>query len=180
MAAQAYYLRAMMRLPRGDAGAVDDIEKTLVLARAAADPQVVDPALSVAAHVFFAFQERGRARDLLLDVIGPAHSAYSTRVPIGYGETAWLAHALGMEKPFLAALAETPTTPWIEAARAIAGGDPLRAAAIYAQIGALPEEAYARLQSGNTTEVERALRFYRSVQATRYIHECEQLLAASA
>jgi len=44
----------------------------------------------------------------------------------------------------------------------------------------LPDEADARLRSGIQSEVRRALEFYLSVGATRYIREGEALLAASA
>ena len=62
----------------------------------------------------------------------------------------------------------------------VAGGDYLGAADLYAGIGSLPDEADARLRSGIQSEVRRALEFYLSVGATRYIHEGEALLAASA
>jgi hypothetical protein len=38
-----------------------------------------------------------------------------------------------------------PPTPWLEAARALAAGDPLAAAEGYAAIGSRPDEADARL-----------------------------------
>jgi hypothetical protein len=38
-----------------------------------------------------------------------------------------------------------PPSPWLDAARALAAGEPLRSAAIYAAIGSLPDEADARL-----------------------------------
>ena len=47
-------------------------------------------------------------------------------------------------------------------------------------IGDQTDEAYARLRSGEPQQVERALDFFRSVGATRYIREAEALLAASA
>ena len=47
-------------------------------------------------------------------------------------------------------------------------------------MGSLPDEADARLRSGIEAEVLRALEFYRSVGATRYIRDGEALLAASA
>ena len=48
------------------------------------------------------------------------------------------------------------------------------------EIGDVTDEAYARLRSRRAAEVERALAFFRSVGATRYIREAEALLAASA
>jgi hypothetical protein len=38
-----------------------------------------------------------------------------------------------------------PPSPWLDAARALAGGDPLTAADRYAAIGSRPDEADARL-----------------------------------
>ena len=56
----------------------------------------------------------------------------------------------------------------------------LDAAAAFSEIGDVTDEAYARLLTGEPRELERALVFYRSVGATRYIREAEALLAASA
>jgi hypothetical protein len=67
-------------------------------------------------------------------------------------------------------------------------GNAMAAARIYAQIGAQPDEAHARLlaaesllQAGRRdeaeTELARALDFYRRVGATRMIREAEALLA---
>jgi thioredoxin-like negative regulator of GroEL len=71
------------------------------------------------------------------------------------------------------------------------GGDLLRGAEIFAEIGHLPNEAYTRLRAakqlvaeGRRTEADEQLRtalaFFRSVGATRYVREGEELLAASA
>ena len=48
-------------------------------------------------------------------------------------------------------------------------GDCIGAAELYAEIGSVPYEADARLRSGRADQVRRALDFYRSVGATRYI-----------
>ena len=79
----------------------------------------------------------------------------------------------------LAPAAARPSA-WFDAAKAFAAGDYLAAADLYALIGSLPDEADARLRSGVDSELRRALGFYRSVGATRYIREGEALLAASA
>ena len=39
------------------------------------------------------------------------------------------------------------STPWLEAATALATGDPQRAADLYGEIGSLPDEAFARLRA---------------------------------
>jgi len=69
---------------------------------------------------------------------------------------------------------------WLEAIKVFAVGDYVGAADLYAEIGSLPDEADARLRSGIESEVRRALEFYRSVGAARYVREGEALLAASA
>jgi hypothetical protein len=50
-------------------------------------------------------------------------------------------------------------------------------------MAAASSEAYCRLaaaRAGDVTQLEPALRFYRSVGGTRYVRECESLVAASA
>ena len=75
---------------------------------------------------------------------------------------------------------ELGPTRWLEAALAIAAGRIEAAADVLAGMGDVADEAYARLRSGATTRVQRALDFYRSVGATRYIEEGESMLAATA
>ena len=70
-------------------------------------------------------------------------------------------------------------TPWADAARAYAAGDLPGAVAILDRMEALPEAAYVRLKSGSEPEVRRALEFYRSVGAARYVAEGEAMLATS-
>jgi hypothetical protein len=105
-----------------------------------------------------------------------------------------LAHALdrlGRSEDFLRATAAAYATPWLEAARAISGGDFVRAADVLAGIGSRPDEAYARLRAaeallaeGRRAEADeqlaQALEFFRSVRATRYLAHGERLVAASA
>ena len=63
---------------------------------------------------------------------------------------------------------------------AYAAGDPVTAAEIFMEIGNRPDEAYMRLQSGIDAEVRKAIDFYGSRGATRYLREGEALLAATA
>jgi len=60
-----------------------------------------------------------------------------------------------------------PPSPWLTAARALAAGDPLAAAAVYATIGSLPDEADARLAAA------------RLLEATGRTAEAEEQLAAA-
>lgn len=180
MATQAYYHRGLMRLARGEGGAVEDIERALELAEAAQDPQVVNPTLALAGHVFWSVGEQDRAKAMAENLTKSGRDPAEGGMPTGLCELSWLALDAGFEKHFLEVLATAPVTPWIEAAGAIARGDALGAAEILDRIGARPEEAYARLRSGEAAEIERALDFYRSVGAARYVHEAEDLLAKTA
>jgi len=101
-------------------------------------------------------------------------------LPIGLCELAWTAHEVGAARRFLEVIGGAFETRWIDAARAIASGEAGRAAALCDEMGARPEAAYTRMRSGDPGEVDQALAFWRSVDAARYIHECEQLLAATA
>jgi len=96
----------------------------------------------------------------------------------------WIAEHLGRRERFLAALgSQAFGTLWRDAGRAVALEDFGRAAELFAHIGSLPDEAHARLragQAGDREQLQRALAFYRSVGATRYVREGEALLAASA
>jgi thioredoxin-like negative regulator of GroEL len=81
-------------------------------------------------------------------------------------------------------------TPWRKAAAAYVSGDFQAAAAEYSAIGALPEEADARLRAAEALvrkgrraeadeELKRSLTFWRSVGADAYVREGEALLAAA-
>jgi hypothetical protein len=88
-----------------------------------------------------------------------------------------------------AALAAARPTPWVGAARAIREGDFFLAAELYERIGSRPDEAFARLRAGESApdgavspqaadQLARALEFFRSVAARRYVSEGERFAAA--
>jgi hypothetical protein len=106
-------------------------------------------------------------------------------------DASWTLTAAGRGPEIAVALERFQDVPWAQAGGAFGRGDPDTAAEICAEIGAVSEEAYARLQAarllverGRRAEADeqlhRALAFYRSVGATRYVREGESLLAASA
>jgi tetratricopeptide (TPR) repeat protein len=161
--------RGRIRLARGDvAGAVEDSDRELELARVAKDPQVLYPALSFRALALLA---AGRAAE------GAAHAE---DLLSGWRDKRLVS---GVGWPFdlaVAALAGGPETSWIAAARAFVSREFERAADILAEIGSLPDEAYARLRAGEallaagrriegSAELDRALSFYRSVGAAAYV-----------
>lgn len=102
----------------------------------------------------------------------------------------WTLAALARGQELLELL-PTYDVPWVHAARAFAAGELRRAADTCGAMGALTEEARDRLwlaealikqsrQAEADLELQRALAFYRSVGATRYIRQAQALLAASA
>ncbi|TMK72992.1 MAG: hypothetical protein E6G50_02715 [Actinobacteria bacterium] len=184
--------RGRIRLTRGDlAGAVDDAEKSLALGREAKDPQTLLPALSFAAFAFLAtgrHDEAAVVTDEFVD-LEPLAGVTGNNV---FADMPWVLRALGRNEELLATLERTRVrTPWIDAVAGIARADFVGAADIYTDMGARPYEAFARLraaeqlvQEGRRAEADeqlhRALAFWRSVGATRYIREGEALLAATA
>jgi hypothetical protein len=96
---------------------------------------------------------------------------------------------LGRGEEFGAAAASArPPTRWLEAAAALAAGEAARAAGVYAEIGSLPDEAYARLRAAEALvracrrgeaedQLERALAFFRRVRADACVRAAEALLA---
>jgi class 3 adenylate cyclase/tetratricopeptide (TPR) repeat protein len=174
--------RGLIRLAQGDArGALEDAQGAVEFARSAKDPQILYAALAFDARIACASGEKERASDditeLLEDWIAMDFSYLA-------GEwTVDLAVALSeLENGSrLIELAERATpTGWLEAALAFVSKELELAADLYAALGSVADEAYARLRSGDPAQVERALEFFRSVGATRYTREGETLLAATA
>jgi class 3 adenylate cyclase/tetratricopeptide (TPR) repeat protein len=187
------FLRGRIRLARGDIrGAQEDADRGLERAEEAKDPQILWPGLAFAARAV-AGTDRDRARRLASELLA---SWQENKLGIG-GDVAWLSDlAVAIvesgQDTELAALVATSrvTTPWRTAAAAYVSGDFQAAAAEYSAIGALPEEAEARLRAAEAlvrqgrgaeadAELKRSLAFWRSVGATAYVREGEALLAAA-
>ena len=90
-----------------------------------------------------------------------------------------------------AAQTVSAATRWLDAALAYVGGDLRQAAQLYAQIGSLPDQAFARLaaakmliaadrRSEAEPELARSLEFYRRVRADAQVREGETLLPTTA
>jgi tetratricopeptide (TPR) repeat protein len=191
LASLVYSVRGLIVLGRDNVqSARADLEHSLLLARRAPDPQSVMPALARLAHVAYELGDDRTAAECIdeyLELIAGhevGHGFVSTHV------ASWTATALGRGDELAAALAGRES-PWVDAAIASASGDPVRAADICAAMGALTEEAYARLvasrlllEQGRRAEAleqrDRALAFYRTVGATRYVRAAESLVALSA
>jgi class 3 adenylate cyclase/tetratricopeptide (TPR) repeat protein len=171
-------IRGWIALARGEIGeAVADGDRALAFSRAAGDPQNLYPALAFRARVHAATgQEREAAAcaDELLSLLRDQPSFPSFWAI----DLAIVLATLGREAELPAASTRAPTTRWLDAAGAYVSGEPGRAADLLAEVGAGPEEAYARLQTGSERDQERALAFFRRVGATAYCRAAEAALAA--
>jgi class 3 adenylate cyclase/tetratricopeptide (TPR) repeat protein len=188
------WLRGRIRLARDDVrDAQEDAERGLDRAAAAKDPQALWPALAFGARAF-AGTDRDRARRLATELLSDWEEH---DLGIG-GEMAWLSDiaaalvALGQDTELVALVDRSRVkTPWRKAAAAYVSGDFQAAAAEYSSIGALPEEADARLRAAEKlfgegrrgeadAELNRSLAFWRSVGARAYVGQGEALLTARA
>jgi class 3 adenylate cyclase/tetratricopeptide (TPR) repeat protein len=180
-------LRARIRLARDDlAGAEVDAARGLELSRAIGEPQSLIPSLTVAALVREAAGDTAEARRLAEEVLD-----LYRRGTITYSYTAALLCArLGLRDELRTILVEENSLGTREAL-AIVDGDYVAAADFAAAEGSVTTEAQARLaaaralaEAGRRADADeqlaKALAFFRSVGATRYVREGEVLLAATA
>ena len=190
----AYAVRGLIRLARGDdSGAEADAERTAELAHENRDPQRLYTSLAMAAQIFFSV---GRERPAS-EILDEAFEGFKELHHLGFAGVelhryAWIALMLGRSDEIFAVVDREPfQSPWIETARAVAAGDFRSAADLLGRIDARTDEAFLRLRAAEQLvaegrraeadeELRRALAFYSSVGATRYIREGEALLAASA
>ncbi len=188
-----YCRRSRIRLARGDlSGASGDVETAVELARVAKDPQVLYGTLAISAFVGLIGETAQAAQARADELIRCITSAGNPEV---VGEALLMLASvmldLGWADQLVELLPATSPFRWTTAARAFAARDFRGAAEICAEIGSKPDEAYARLRAaehlvgaGRRAEadgqLQKALGFYRSVGATRYIREGEALLAATA
>ena len=193
MATAALLIRSLIRFARGDsAAALEDSDAVLGLARAAADPQVLLPALAFHSHILLATDPRADAGAFLDEVIERRQAFPSGLVSHWAIPFVVVLKALGRAQQFEEiARNATISTRWLEAGLAYASDAFSEAADTLGEIGSGPDEAFVRLraaealvESGRRAEanvqLELALAFYRSVGATAYIREAEALFAASA
>ena len=185
-------MRALMQSARGDVyTAFEDAERALALGRGAQDAQTFHTALAVHCYVAWIAGDDDTARSSaaeLLDLIAKRGTQQlSMSLPI-LGDCVC---ELELEEAFAEALAAIrKSTLWVDAARAQVEGDAGAAAEIYARIGSRPDEARAHLRAAHQlarcgkrdaeAHGRKALDFYRSVGATRYVREAEKLLPATA
>jgi class 3 adenylate cyclase/tetratricopeptide (TPR) repeat protein len=162
---------------------------SLDIGREAGDPQAVCIALSVLAWIETELGRTAEARTRAIEYLGAAFAGFWP----------WLT-TLGLEadrlrlEDELRASVEARVVSgnrWLPALRLSIERDYAGAADALAAIGVRPYEAFARLRAAEQLvvqgrraeadeQLEQSLAFWRSVGASRYVRECESLLAASA
>ena len=179
--------RARIRFARNEvefAGA--DSGRSLSIARRYESPQLLFPALALRA-LHLAEDDPAEAAALADEVLGGIADRRWIWAPVFLVELAHALHRLGRSDDFRRATAAAYATPWLESARAIGDEDFVRAADVLAEIGSRPDEAFARLRAAEALLAERrraeadkqlakALEFFRSVHATRYLAHGERLV----
>jgi tetratricopeptide (TPR) repeat protein len=184
----ALFVRAYIGLARGNrAAALTDAEQSLALARQAGDPQQVLPALSLKVRVLVELGRLDEARGIAFEMFELARN----RGPVRPIQLALVAEPLAIVPELRDLLATRPAGTFADIARRIVDGDLLTAAADLDAAGSHAYAADVRLlaarklaEGGNAgdadEQVRRALTFYRSVGASAYVREAEQLLSATA
>jgi hypothetical protein len=182
--------RSRMRLARGKhSEAIDDARRGLEAAREAGDAQILGPLLAWNARLTDSPAQAQPLYDEFVELWVESGSILGAAT--GVPDAAAVSVMLGREEQFVATTKAIGGGPWLGAAVAYAGGELVRAAEIFSEIGALPEEAQARLEAATQLvragrraeaepELQQSLAFWRSVGAAGYVREGEALLAASA
>ena len=185
----AYAIRARILLGRDSAEeARAAAARSVELGHAAKDPQALLPALAVELQVDLELGRTDEARRTARELIS---SLERTQADEGLMGLALAAGELALVEQVRPLVARAPLTPWTRAIAAVADGRLEEAATQLAEIGDCPFEAEVRLRaaaelagSGRRAEADeqllKALAFFRSVGATRYVRKGEALLAKSA
>jgi tetratricopeptide (TPR) repeat protein len=186
-------VRGLIRMARDDErGALADSELSYSLGRESGDPQVLWPTLATHANMLLRVERRNDATAFVDDLLAELAARDTLFASYWSMQLAVALTTLGRADEFQAVAAKAPmSTRWLESGRAYAGGHLQESAEILAAVGAIAEEAFVRLRgadllvaAGRRAEADVLLRpaltFYRSVGATAYLREAEELFAASA
>ncbi len=160
-------------------------DRSVAAARRLKDPQATVPALAMGAFVYAELGEAVQALALLEELHPTPHMTWCATA---FFAASRVGAAEGFRERTRASMRDTP---WDRAAEAVLEGLWVDAADAYEGMGALPHAALASLRAteafvalGRRAEADvqlgRALAFYRTVGASRYIREGEALFAASA
>jgi class 3 adenylate cyclase len=170
--------RAFVLLSLGRIGeALVDAEQALAgLRESGTDAQVSPYVLTIATQCFRAAGRDTEADSLLAEVIALGADPDLYNLPLHLVE-------LGRGDDYLTLMEDTGNSVWLEAGRAAASGDLVRASEIYGSFGSRFAEAWTGLlaaERGDTSRLDSALAFFEEQQATPYVERCRALMQASA
>jgi class 3 adenylate cyclase/tetratricopeptide (TPR) repeat protein len=179
--------RSFIRLGRGDTvGADEDRNLVIEQARRIRDPQRIVSALADSTLGLALAGRESEARALAQETLAfirenveMAGAANELLIP---GDVLGVRHEFGKLAPL------APEGPWKELLLASTAGDMTRVADLYARFGVPTHEAFTRMflgerliasgqQTDGAVQLERALTFLRSVNATFFVARCEAALA---
>jgi class 3 adenylate cyclase/tetratricopeptide (TPR) repeat protein len=181
--------RSSILVARGEVDRADAESREAVdLARHAGDPQALHPAYQRRAQVELELGATADARRHARQAIAE-HARVG--LAIGLAELVLLALRLGIEDELSPILASLERLPWIPIARKLLAHEYVDAADDLERFRDRPAEAGARMfaaerfvadgrRADADLQLRKALEFYRSVCAARYVRQAEALLAASA
>ncbi|MFN2470423.1 MAG: AAA family ATPase [Gaiellaceae bacterium] len=185
--------RAQMSLAAGAlAEARSDAERSRAVARASGDVQQLGPSLGFGARLNAELDDMTGARELAEELLdGWRRTGFAGRAQDWVIELWFALWRLGREGQLGDALDASTPSPWTRATKALMGRDFASAAEIVGGLGANSVEALIRLWAAERlveqgrrpeadAELQRALSFWRSVGATRYVSRGESLLAAAS
>jgi class 3 adenylate cyclase/tetratricopeptide (TPR) repeat protein len=186
-------VRGTILLARGEVdAAVRNARRATDLARVTQHSQTLNPAIAFQARAECAAANMKAADEAADELLAAWSSDGMVRGQLESVDGAWVLTELGRTDELIAAIDRAPSqTLWNEGARRIASGDFVGAADAYAEIGSVPDEAYARLRAaeqlvstGHRAEADSqlgiALPVFAELGATAWRAEAESLLAASA
>jgi class 3 adenylate cyclase/tetratricopeptide (TPR) repeat protein len=185
--------RARMSLATGATDqARSDAGRSREVARAGRDVQQLGPSLGFGARLHAELDDAAGARELAEELLDRwRETGFATMADDWVIELWFALWRLGREAQIADALESSTSTPWTRAAKALMRRDFASAAEIVGALGADSVEALIRLWHAEwlvaqgrrpeaDAELQRALPFWRSVGATRYVRESEALLAAAS
>ena len=183
-------MRGRIRLARNDiAGALDDGAEALSQAQVSNEPQMLYPALAFCARALAVAGENDEAGRVADELMAEWRSK-----PNLFPASSWiidLAYALellGREGELVDVVADgAGSSAWLDAAVAFTSGEFELAAELFARIGSRPDEAFACLRAaealagaghdlGDSGELDRALSFFRDVEAGAFVARARGLV----
>ena len=173
----AQYTRAQILLGRDDVdGALRAFSRNRELAALADSGRTVARNQLLAARIFYELGNVDDARSAFTTAVSASDRTFShDAVTITL-----LAGSLGLADRFEELLARLGDGPWVEIAKLVVGGELAEAARRLDEAGDLGLAAQVRLRSQEDAELEKAVSFFASVGATRYLTRAEAQLAAMA